>query len=74
MLTVHPELFDLTTDRLATQNLAHDNEDLVSELHQLFIAHLLEHNAPEGFLALWKESPTGEGKGKWAIDYPEEDK
>ena len=69
-----PELFDLTIDPIATNNLAEDNAALVTELHQLFMAHLLEHNAPENFLALWQELPTGDGRGKWSIDYPEDDK
>ena len=68
-----PELFDLTIDPIATNNLAEDNAALVTELHQLFMAHLLEHNVPENFLALWQELPTGDGRGKWSIDYPEDD-
>ncbi len=67
-----PELFDLPADPIAENNIAADNMELVKELHELFMAHLTEHNAPEKFLDLWKEEPSGDGRGKWSIDYPDE--
>ena len=69
-----PELFDLPADPLAENNIAAANMGLVRELHRLFMAHLAEHNAPEKFLELWKEAPTGDGTGRWSIDYPEGEK
>jgi hypothetical protein len=47
--------------------------ELVQALHDMFMAHLTEHNAPEQFLDLWKEEPSGDGRGKWSIDYPEDE-
>ena len=67
-----PELFDLSVDALAENNIAADNAGLVAELHEMFMTHLVEHNAPEHFLALWRELPSGEGRGTWSIDYPDE--
>ena len=69
----HPELFDLSVDPLASNNLAEDNAALLSELHQLFIGYLLEHNAPENSISLWQDSLTGDGEGKWTIDYSDKD-
>ena len=67
-----PELFDLSVDALAENNIAADNVSLVAELHEMFMTHLVEHNAPEHFLALWRELPSGEGRGTWSVDYPDE--
>ena len=67
-----PELFDLPADPIAENNIAADNMELVKELHEMFMAHLTEHNAPENFLDLWKEEPSGDGRGKWSIDYPDD--
>ena len=67
-----PELFDLPEDPIAENNIAADNMELVKELHELFMSHLTEHNASEKFLDLWKEEPSGDGRGKWSIDYPDE--
>jgi len=69
----HPELFDLIEDPLASNNLAEDNGALLTELHQLFMAYLLEHNAPEKCISLWQDSLTGDGEGKWKIDYSDKD-
>jgi len=49
-----PELYDVTTDPLATEDVAAGNADVVAELHQLFLGHLGEHGASEALLALWK--------------------
>ncbi|MCG9126101.1 hypothetical protein JT359_00745 [Candidatus Poribacteria bacterium] len=46
---------------------------LLTELHQLFMAYLLEHNAPEKCIALWQDALTGGGEGKWTIDYSDKD-
>jgi arylsulfatase A-like enzyme len=69
-----PELYDLTVDPLAENDIASDNGEVVSTLHQLFIDHLSEHNAPEAFIALWEGISEGDAAGgAWAIDYPMED-
>ena len=48
------ELYDLTTDPLAETDLAADHADVVADLHERLLAHLAEHDAPEGALALWR--------------------
>jgi len=50
-----PELYDVTTDPLATKDVTADNADVVAELQELFLEHLREHDASEPFLALWTE-------------------
>lgn len=64
-----PELYDLTKDPLAERDLAAKRPGVVKEMHALLIEHLRQHNAPESFIALWKEAK--EGDGTWAVDYPE---
>ena len=61
------ELFDLTSDPLAERDVAEGNASIVAELHERFIEHLKEHNAPDNFIKLWGDA--GEGSGKWAVDY-----
>ncbi len=69
-----PELYDLTGDPLAEHDVAADNPEVVGELHELFLAHLKEHRAPEEVLDLWRVPLEGDGGGgSWAIDYPEGD-
>jgi arylsulfatase A-like enzyme len=69
-----PELYDLTVDPLAANDIATQNGEVVNSLHQLFIDHLSEHNAPEAFIALWEGlSESDAAGGAWAIDYPMED-
>lgn len=69
-----PELYDLTVDPLAENDIAVENGEVASTLHQLFINHLSEHNAPEVFIALWEGISDGDAaEGAWAIDYPMED-
>lgn len=67
-----PELYDLTTDPLASVNVAQSNQEIVKALHELFMANLTDHGAPESFVALWENAPSGEAAaGVWAIDYPD---
>ena len=40
------------------------------DLHALFLEHLVQHDAPEAFLALWQAAPDESAGGMWAIDYP----
>ena len=54
-----PELYDLPVDPLAKHNIAADNLDIAAELHQLFTSHLVDHHAPDDFLALWQRSVDG---------------
>ena len=61
------ELFDLSADPLAERNVVEGNASIVAELHERFIGHLNEHNAPDNFIKLWGDA--GEGAGKWAVDY-----
>lgn len=67
-----PELYDLTADPLAENDVADRHPAVVTELHALLLEYLKEHDAPEECLQLW--SSTGrageEGSGgSWAIDY-----
>lgn len=52
-----PELYDLTQDPLAENNIAADNEETIKELHTLLISHLREHDASEEFVSLWERCP-----------------
>ena len=62
-----PELYDITDDPEATEDIAADNRETVRELHEMFIEHLRSHGADDESLTMWKY--PGSGKGKWAIDY-----
>lgn len=62
-----PELYDISKDPYATQDLAGDNRAVVKEMHGIFLQHLRDHNADDESLKMW-ESP-GTGEGRWAIDY-----
>ncbi len=65
-----PELYDLTVDPLAENDIAAGRPDLVRELHLKLVQHLADHGAAEAFLALWQnEAGEKSGEGKWAIDY-----
>jgi arylsulfatase A-like enzyme len=66
------ELYDLTADPLAETDVAADHPDVVAELHERFLAHLREHDAPEPTLALWQSVADETTKGSWAIDYPDD--
>ena len=65
-----PELYELSVDPLATNDIADQNELIVNELHSLFISHLMQHQASEEFLSFWqKPSKNQVAGGSWAIDY-----
>lgn len=64
-----PELYDLTRDPLAAQDVAPDHGKMAAELHDLFLSHLSRHGASAECIALWGSAK--EGGGTWAIDYPE---
>ena len=67
------ELYDLSIDSLAANDLADDNQATVKELHSLLMTHLLEHGASADFLSLWETTQTeGVEGGRWAIDYADE--
>ena len=51
-----PELYDLTVHPLAKNNLASENQEIINELHELFIAYLSNHRASDEFSSLWKQS------------------
>ena len=65
-----PELYDLTADPAAEQDVAADHARVVADLHDLFMQYLADYRAPEAFRSLWKDVPGQKpGEGKWAIDY-----
>ncbi len=67
-----PELYDLSADRLAENDLAADHEAEVDDLHELFLNNLACHNAPKEVMELWERSSGAQtGGGVWAIDYAE---
>ena len=65
-----PELYDLTVDPLAAVDVSAEHPAVIEELHALFLEHLAQHNAPEAFIGLWKDTPDKGTGGMWAIDYP----
>jgi arylsulfatase A-like enzyme len=65
-----PELYDLSVDPLAEDDVIAENGGLAAELHGLFLSHLSAHGAGEAFTSLWA-SPGEGGGGAWAIDYPD---
>ena len=64
-----PELYDLSRDPLAEEDMAGDNERTVRELHELFLDHLREQDAPAECLSCWGSKPRRNADGTWAIDY-----
>ena len=66
------ELFDLTVDPLAENDVAADHPQVVAGLHERFLGHLRDHNCPEPTLALWESVTCESTKGSWAVDYPSE--
>lgn len=64
-----PELYDLSVDPLAAEDISADNEDTVREMHELLISHLKEHDAPDDALKCWGRNPRLNADGSWAIDY-----
>jgi arylsulfatase A-like enzyme len=65
-----PELYDLSVDPLAAADIAAEHPAVVQELHALFTEHLVQHDAPEAFLSLWRSGPDESAGGLWAMDYP----
>ena len=53
-----PELYDLGADPLAQKDIAADNPDVVKSMHERFVAHLKEHNAPEAIVGFWEAGTT----------------
>ena len=49
-----PELYDLGADPLAQRDVAGEHADVVKSMHERFVAHLKEHNAPEATLGFWE--------------------
>jgi arylsulfatase A-like enzyme len=49
-----PELYDLTRDPLAENDVSGDNPDVIRETHDLFLEHLRLYGATENFLSLWR--------------------
>ena len=66
-----PELYDLTADSLAANDISADNEKIVKEMHDLLISHLNEYDAPDEALKCWGRNPRLNADGTWAIDYEE---
>jgi arylsulfatase A-like enzyme len=64
-----PELYDLSVDPLAADDISSDNEGIVKEMHDLLISHLNEYDAPEDALKCWGRNPRLNADGSWAIDY-----
>jgi len=64
------ELYDLTRDPLAQTNVAADHPEALADMHERFLAHLQQHDAPDATLALWQSVADESEKGSWAIDYP----
>jgi len=68
-----PELYDVSVDSLATNDISADNENVVGEMHELLLSHLKQHNAPEDALKCWGKAPRLNADGTWAIDYGKEE-
>jgi arylsulfatase A-like enzyme len=66
------ELYEMQADPLAATDVARDHPEVLVELHELLLAHLLEHGAEEQVRCLWHQDTLGAG-GDWAIDYPQPD-
>jgi len=49
-----PELYDLGADPLAQKDVAGEHPDVVKSMHERFVAHLKEHNAPEATVGFWE--------------------
>ncbi|MBM3237236.1 hypothetical protein FJZ31_13165 [Candidatus Poribacteria bacterium] len=67
-----PEIYDLSVDPLAANDISADHEDVVREMHELLISHLKEYNAPTDALECWGKNPRLNADGTWAIDYGKE--
>lgn len=49
-----PELYDLTVDPLAANDISAGNKKIVKKMHNLFISHLKKYNAPADALQCWE--------------------
>jgi arylsulfatase A-like enzyme len=65
------ELYDLTADPLAENDLSDGNEQPMAEMHQRLVDHLREHGASDETVALWNSAADEAAQGEGAIDYPE---
>lgn len=64
-----PELYDLTIDPLAENDIASDNEDVVKQMHEKLIEYIKGHHPSENTLLCWSKSPHLNTDGTWAVDY-----
>jgi len=64
-----PELYDLTIDPMAENNIASDNENIVKQMHDILTEYLKEYHASENALRCWGNSPRLNADGTWSIDY-----
>ncbi|MCX7012044.1 MAG: sulfatase [Candidatus Sumerlaeota bacterium] len=66
-----PELYNIQKDPLGETNVIDGHTSVVKGLHDLFLADMAKHKAPEDIMAIWRRGPgAGKGKGSWAVDYP----
>ncbi len=49
-----PELYDLTKDPLAENDISNNNSFVIKKLDELFVTHLRGHRATDEFVSLWK--------------------
>ncbi|MBD3180807.1 sulfatase-like hydrolase/transferase [Candidatus Poribacteria bacterium] len=68
----NPELYDISVDPLAANNISKDNQDIVKQMHGLLIDHLNKYEAPQDTLKCWGKNPTLNADGSWAIDYSDD--
>lgn len=61
------ELYDLSIDPLAKNDIACDNSKIVDELRREFLRYLRNLNAPASLVEIWDSASSGDGT--WAIDY-----
>ena len=66
-----PQLFDLSADPLAEQDVAAANRETVRDLHERFLQALRDYGAGEAVQALWRAPGSGAAGGSWARDYPD---
>jgi hypothetical protein len=64
-----PELYDLGSDPLADNDISAYNEDVVNEMHDLFISYMDDFDAPEDAMKCWGRNPRLNADGSWAVDY-----
>jgi len=52
-----PELYDIPNDPLASHDVASAHADVVRQMHEQFLEHLREHDAPDEVMACWEAIP-----------------